>query len=256
MGQREHLDVSIGLGERERIDRIRRTGGIGKHRIHDGLIRAAAIGRQMNDRCGDRIAVRDDGAMAGLDKAAERDERVAAGHDAGVDEERDRAVRGGGRARRGQRGRATPQCHPAAGDRLQVAGEVGPHWPRASTSVEQPMVRSQAGRAAVSRPSWPTARSSNTMVFMPIRVGQCHGSRPAEFGAPPLTKRVYGNATNGAVWGGRHRKNALQERVADIEPALFDALLSWGFTVLVFPSRQLQDLCRPYVTRDACRLRP
>ena len=127
MGQREHLDVSIGLGERERIDRIRRTGGIGKHRIHDGLIRAAAIGRQMNDRCGDRIAVRDDGAMAGLDKAAERDERVAAGHDAGVDEERDRAVRGGGRARRGQRGRATPQCHPAAGDRLQVAGEMGPH---------------------------------------------------------------------------------------------------------------------------------
>ena len=127
VGQRQHLDVGIGLGERERVDGLRRSGGIGQHGIHDRLIGATAIGSDVHDRSGDRIAVMHDGAVARLDEAAERDERVAAGHDAGVDEERDRAVRGDGWTEWRDCGRAAPDSHAATGDRVEVAGEVGPH---------------------------------------------------------------------------------------------------------------------------------
>ena len=125
--QRQHLDVGLGLGKRDRVDCLRRGGGIGQHGIHDRLIGATAVGSDVHDRCGDHIAVMHDRAVARLDEATERDERVTAGHDAGVDEERDRAVRGDGRAWRRDRGRAAPHSHAAAGDRVEIAGEVGPH---------------------------------------------------------------------------------------------------------------------------------
>ena len=129
VGERQHLDLGIGLRKRERLDRFGRDSGVGQHGIDDGLIGATAIGGRVQEGRGDRGPGADDRSATGLDQTAERDEIVAAGHGAGVDQQHDRAVRGNGWAGRRERGRTAPQGDAAAGDGCKVAGQVGPQRP-------------------------------------------------------------------------------------------------------------------------------
>jgi len=108
--------------------------------IHKRPIGAAAIGGEMQERRGDRIAVVGDAAPARLDEAPQCENVFAAGHQPRVHQQGECAVGRRGRRRRRRACGSAPDSDASAGERDQIACELRAQNPPHRAQVAERLV--------------------------------------------------------------------------------------------------------------------
>jgi len=121
----EQVEGEVGLREAVRFECLGRVAARGANLPEDRIVDAISRRRAMEHRGTDTARVADDGSAAGIGEAAEPSEIVTAGDDAGVDDERDCAVRRLGELGR-RVARSAPERRAASGEAREIAGQVGP----------------------------------------------------------------------------------------------------------------------------------